>query len=249
MREIPVVRVARAYHRREPTMFIGHFGVGLAAKRAAPEVSLGALFAASQLADLVWPTLVLLGVEEVRIAPGITRVTPLDFVSYPYSHSLATLCAWGLALGVAYVAAARRAWSARVIGVLAAVVVSHWVLDAATHRPDMPLVPGAGPRIGFGLWNSVPGTVVVEVAIFAIGVALYLGATGGRPRRPAVFWSLIALLLILYAANLIGPPPPSPRAVASAAEAMWLLVAMAWWADRPRSADGEARSESRRVYR
>jgi hypothetical protein len=72
-------------------MFIGHFAIGFAAKRAAPVVSLGTLFLACQLADLVWPTLVLAGVERFEIRPGITVVTPFDFVHYPWSHSLVAL--------------------------------------------------------------------------------------------------------------------------------------------------------------
>jgi len=84
-------------------MFIGHFGVAFAAKRVAPSVSLGVLFAASELADLIWPNLVLLGIEKVDVRPGITVVTPLDFVSYPYSHSLAALCAWAVAAAAVYV--------------------------------------------------------------------------------------------------------------------------------------------------
>src|SRR5207247_11295943 len=122
--ESSVDRSGRAYHRVE--MFLGHFGLGLAAKKAAPTVSLGALFAAAQFADLLWPTLVLLGVEQVRVQPGITAVTPLDFVRYPYSHSLLMLCVWGVAFGGVYVAL--RGARAKAAVVLALLVVSHWVL-------------------------------------------------------------------------------------------------------------------------
>src|ERR1700736_4865435 len=109
-------------------MFIGHFGLGFGAKRAVPAVSLGALFAASQFADLLWPTLVLAGVEEVSVRPGITVVTPLDFVSYPFSHSLLMLCVWGVAFGIIY--AALRRLRPHVAVTIAVLVVSHWVLDA-----------------------------------------------------------------------------------------------------------------------
>src|SRR5882672_8273044 len=83
-------------------MFIGHFGLGFGAKRAAPIVSLGTLFIACQFADLLWPSLVLLGYEQVEVQPGATVMTPLNFVSYPYSHSLLALCVWGAAFGAAY---------------------------------------------------------------------------------------------------------------------------------------------------
>src|SRR5213593_928758 len=153
-------------------MFVGHFALGFAAKRLTPRVSLATLFAAAQLADLLWPILVLVGVERVRIDPGNTAMTPLDFVSYPYSHSLATLVVWALVF--AFVATRGRPTSIAVC-TLAALVVSHWVLDVVTHRPDMPLYPG-GPKLGLGLWNSVAATVLVETAMFAIGVWIYLRA-------------------------------------------------------------------------
>ena len=115
-------------------MFIGHFALGFAAKRAAPGVSLGVLFAAAQLADVLWPIFVATGVEQVRIDPGNTAFTPLDFVSYPYSHSLVLLIIWGLIFaGIAKVRL--RAGFALIF----ALVVSHWVLDYITHRPDMPM--------------------------------------------------------------------------------------------------------------
>ncbi len=215
-------------------MFIGHFALAYGAKKAAPKVSLGWLFLAAQLADLVWPTLVLLGIEKVVVAPGITAFTPLDFVSYPYSHSLVAITGWALALAVAYVLARRG--RAREGLVLAALVVSHWVLDAISHRPDMPLTLGGAERIGLGLWNSVPGTIAVEAAMFAVGVAVYLKSTTAADRTGRIAaWALVGFLAVVYAANVFGPPPPSALAVAWAGESIWLLVAWAWWSDRHRT--------------
>src|SRR5215208_4533406 len=136
-------------------MFIGHFALGLAAKRAVPSVSLGVLFAAAQLADLLWPIFLALGLEQVRIDPGNTALTPLDFVSYPYSHSLVLLLVWGAAMALVCSPFAR---GRHVFAVISALVVSHWVLDFITHRPDMPLYPG-GAKLGLGLWNSIVATV------------------------------------------------------------------------------------------
>jgi len=161
-------------------MFIGHFGLGFGAKPAAPAASLGTLFIASQFADLLWPALVLLGYEHVDVQPGATTMTPLNFVSYPYSHSLLTLCAWGVAFGALYFAIRRSRIAAAVT--VALLVVSHWVLDYVTHRPDMPLTVNGPERLGLGLWNSIPGTLAVELAIFAIGLALYLRTTTPRDR-------------------------------------------------------------------
>jgi membrane-bound metal-dependent hydrolase YbcI (DUF457 family) len=212
-------------------MFIGHFAVGFAAKRTAPTVSLGSLFLACQLADLVWPTLVLAGIERVEIRPGITVVTPFDFVSYPWSHSLVALLLWGAALGVFYKLLRKSAWMAPLI--LVAVVVSHWVLDVVSHRPDVPLTLTGSQRLG--LWNSLPATVAVEVILFALGAAVYQRATAPKDRTGSLaLTGLVAFLLIVYFVNLFSPPPPSPAAVAWGAQAIWLLVAWGYWIDRHR---------------
>ncbi len=215
-------------------MFIGHFAVGFMAKKAAPAVSLGSLFLACQLADLVWPALVLAGVERFEIRPGITVVTPFDFVHYPWSHSLIALLVWGAALGLAYKLLRRSAWAAPVV--LAVVVVSHWVLDFISHRPDMPLTPTGPERLGLGLWNSLPATLAVELLLFGIGVAVYQRSTVPKDRTGTLaFAGLVVFLLVIYFANLFGPPPPSVAVVAWSALAMWLLVAWGYWIDRHRS--------------
>ncbi len=214
-------------------MFIGHFGVGFGAKRVAPGVSLGTLLLSAQLADLVWPTLVLLGVERVAVRPGASRVTPLDFVSYPFSHSLLALALWGaLAGGLYWLLRRGRAGALTVAGL----VVSHWVLDFVSHEPDMPLSFAGSTRVGLGLWSSLPATVAVEGLIFVLGVALYLRATTARDRVGRFgLWALVVFLAVVYVANLLGPPPPSAAAVAWSAEAMWLLVAWGYWVDRHRA--------------
>jgi membrane-bound metal-dependent hydrolase YbcI (DUF457 family) len=214
-------------------MFIGHLALGFAAKPVAPRVSLAVLFAAAQLADLLWPVLVALGVERVRIDPGNTAFTPLDFVSYPYSHSLVMLVVWGVVLAALHGRGVSR--DRRTFAVLVALVVSHWLLDFVTHRPDMPLYPGS-PTVGFGLWNSVGGTLVVELAMYGAGLWVYLRAT--RPRDAIGRWALGALaafLIVVYAANVAGPPPPSVTAIWTVGIAGGaILIAWSWWADRHR---------------
>ncbi len=211
-------------------MFIGHYAVALGAKRCAPKTSLGALIAAAAALDLVWPVLVLTGIEQVAVAPGITAFTPLDFISYPYSHSLLFSLAWGgLFAGVVYYAGQRYARGAIVAGLL---VVSHWVLDVVSHRPDMPLTPWDGNRLGLGLWFSVPATLAVESAMFAVGVALY--ARVSKPVDGIGRWgfaAFIALVALIYLAAAFGPPPPGATAVAASGLAQWLIVALAAWID------------------
>jgi hypothetical protein len=213
-------------------LFIGHLATAYAAKRLAPRASLGTLFAAAQLPDVLWPVLLLAGIERATIAPGDTAVSPLRFDSYPVSHSLLSVAAWGAAFGAVHFWRKRRTLDALV---LAALVVGHWVLDLVSHRPDMPLWPG-GPRLGLGLWNSVPATVAVELAMFAGGVWLALSATRARDRLGRWgFAFLAALLLVIYAANLASPPPPSIEAVGWAGViATVLLLGLAAWVDRRR---------------
>jgi membrane-bound metal-dependent hydrolase YbcI (DUF457 family) len=213
-------------------MFIGHFALAYGAKRLAPRASLGTLFAAAQLPDLIWPWLTLAGVERATIAPGDTAFTPLRFDSYPLSHSLLTVAVWGTAFGAVHFWRKRRPMDAVVLALLA---VSHWVLDFLTHRPDMPLWP-EGPRLGLGLWNSVPATIVVELVLFASG--LWLAASTTRARDAIGRWGfagLAALLLAMYAGNVMSPPPPSMEAVGwVGAIGGLVLLALAVWVDRHR---------------
>ena len=169
-------------------MFIGHFAVAFAAKRAAPRTSIGTMFVAAQLADLFWPIFLLLGWEQVRITRNANPFLTLDFTSYPWSHSLAMGVAWGVAFGALYFAVTRYSRGAIVVALL---VPSHWMLDLIVHRPDLPLYPGGAARVGFGLWNNPLATVVVEGIIFVIGVAIYVRST--QPRDRAGRYGLWAL--------------------------------------------------------
>src|SRR4051812_35258953 len=188
-------------------MFIGHFAVAFAAKRTVPTVSLGTWFVACELVDLVWPVFLLVGLEKVRIAPGIMAFTPLDFVSYPWTHSLLMCAVWALAMALLYWARRRDKVDAIVIGI---VVLSHWFLDAIVHRPDLPLAPGSDVKIGLGLWNSVAGTLVLETAMFVAAVWFYAAGSQANDRIGSYgFLALVALLVVSYASTAFGPLPPS----------------------------------------
>jgi membrane-bound metal-dependent hydrolase YbcI (DUF457 family) len=213
-------------------MFIGHFAVALAAKPLAPKASLGTLFAAAQFIDLLWPSLLLLGIERVRIVPGITTVTPLDFEHYPFSHSLAAVIGWAAAFALVHFAFRR---DRRTALVLAALVLSHWLLDALMHHPDLPLWPGSSTRIGLGAWDSLRLTLEIELTLLILGVWLYAWHTAALDRTG--HWALVAFvafLVLVNAANLLGPPPPSVAAIGWVGQAQWLLVAWGWWIDRHR---------------
>lgn len=212
-------------------MFIGHFGLALAARQVAPKPSLGTLVLAAQLVDCVWPVFLLLGWETVEIAPGITSVTPLLFTWYPYTHSLVAGVIWGALFGAAYYAIRQDRSGALW---LAALVVSHWLLDFVVHRPDLPLWPG-GPRVGLGLWYSLPATLVVEFGLFAAGVWLYWNATRQSDRWGGVlFWLYVLTLAAVYCGVVFGPAPPSVRVLALSGILAWIFVVWAYWVDRHR---------------
>ena len=207
-------------------MFLGHFALAMAAKKIAPKVSLGALGLSAQVADCLWPVLLLLGLEQARIAPGITRVTRLDLI-YPISHSLLLQLVCGVLLGGAYFI-----WRRNIRGALfvAALLPTHWLLDYFA-RPDMPLYPG-GPKFGLGMWNSLSLTLLVECALFLLGLLLYLRATRSKGGGSYGFWSFVLSLAAVYAASLLGPPPPNVRVVTLSALALWLTVPWTAWANR-----------------
>ena len=214
-------------------MFIGHFGLAFAAKRAAPRTSLGTLFVAAQLADLLWPILLLAGVEQVRIAQGSRNpFLTLDFVNYPWSHGLLMELAAGAAFAALYFAVTRYAAGAVVVGLL---VPSHWLLDLVVHVPDLPLYPGGAARFGFGLWRNPMATVALELVVYFAGAWVYSRATRATDRVGRYgLWSLVIFLLLLYAASF-GPPPPSVKALAWTALIGWPLTLWPWWVDRHRS--------------
>jgi hypothetical protein len=213
-------------------MFLGHLGTGFGAKAAATKVSLGTLLLAAVLVDLIWPTLIILGVELVEIRPGATRATPLDFVYYPFSHSLVAVLVWAGLFSLIYFLVRSYKRGALVVGAL---VLGHWLLDAIVHVPDLPLVPGSELKVGLGLWNSVWGTVVIELGIFAVGVWLYVRSTRALDRIGSLgLWALVALLLLIYSGNFLGGPPPSVEAVAWVGQAQWLFVLWGYWVDRHR---------------
>ena len=214
-------------------MFIGHFGVGLAAKKVDSRPSLGTLFIASQFIDLLWPIFLLLGIEKVQIEPGNTAVTPLNFISYPYSHSLFGVLIWAILLAAVYYSLKKNFRTSLLLGLL---VLSHWILDLFTHRPDLQLLPWSDFKVGLGLWNSVALTIIVEGLIFILGAYFYLSATKSENKKGSYsLWSLLIFLTLIYIMNIVGTPPPDINAIAIAGLFQWLIVAWGYWIDRNRS--------------
>jgi membrane-bound metal-dependent hydrolase YbcI (DUF457 family) len=218
-------------------MLLGHYGVAMGAKRAVPAMSLGTLVLAAQLADEFWGPLLLLGVERVRIVPGLMAANPLDFTHYPFTHSLAADLLWGALFGLGYWAIRRYRRGAWVVG---AAVVSHWFLDVIVHRPDLPLWPGSAVRVGLGAWRSIPLTLLLDGGLFLVGLWIYARSTVARDRTGRwALWGFAGLLGAIFLGAMFGPPPPDVHTVAISALGLWLFVPWAYWIDRhrePRSA-------------
>ena len=222
-------------------MFLGHYGVAFALKRAEPKLSLGTLFVAAQLLDLLWGIFVLLGWEHARIVPGNTAVTPLEFWDYPISHSLIGALAWSIVAAACYYSwptrDTTRHWQAAALVGLA--VFSHYPLDVLVHLPDLPITGNDSAKLGLGLWNHPVATMVAELLVFGLGLAVYLALRSKRyPVRVGRLAILVIVLLGTYFASIYGPLPPNMTAVAVSDIGFILVVAaLAAWADRRASTE------------
>jgi hypothetical protein len=213
-------------------MFIGHYGAGFAGKKFSKSASLGTYFMAAQWVDLIWPILILLGIEKVEIEPGISSVTPLNFSYYPFTHSLAGVLVWAILFGTIYYYIKKNYKTSIILGLL---VLSHWFLDLLVHIPDLPIFPGAGIKVGFGLWNSFAATLIVEGLVFAAGLYFYLKTTKSKNKIGTfALWGLVVFLVAIYISNLLGPPPPSAEAIGLVGNSQWLIILWGYWINKNR---------------
>lgn len=216
-------------------MFVGHYGASYAAKVVDRGIPLWVLFVAVQLLDVFWAVFVLLGIERVRIVPGITATNPLDLYYMPYTHSLVGALAWSALAGVAY-----RIWrgadAIRASAIVAVAVFSHWVLDLLVHRPDLPIV-GDRMKVGLGLWNMPILALALEALFLFGGLFWYLRATrSGHPRGTTGFVIFSAALLGVQVITFFGAPPASGRAAALTALVAYVgTAAIAAWLERRRA--------------
>ena len=203
-------------------MLVGHLGIGLIGKRLEPRISLGTWILAALLADLICFPLLISGVEHFNAVGDI-----------PYSHSLLTDAIWAVLLAAAYFA--RRRYPRGAILLLAA-VLSHWVLDVISHKPDMRLAPGSPTVLGLGLWNSIPATLIVEGGMWLAAIIVYVRAT--RPSGRAgtyAFWIGIALLTLAWYGNIKRGMDPDPvQAGVNGLVFFSLMVAWGYWMNRVR---------------
>jgi hypothetical protein len=217
-------------------MFLGHYGIAFALKRAEPKLSLGTLFIAVQFPDLLWGIFVLIGWEVARIVPEYTAVTPLEFLNYPISHSLVGIIIWSVVAAALYYSwptrDTSRHWQAAAVVGLA--VFSHYPLDVLVHVRDLPLMGNDSAKLGLGLWNNPVATLAAEALVFGAGLALYVARRSHRhPVRAGRMLVVVLLLVGVYLASIYGPLPPNMTAVA-VSDIVFILAmgALAGWADR-----------------
>lgn len=208
-------------------MLIGHYGAGFALKKFAPSLSLGVLFIAVQFVDILWATLVLLGVEKVKITPGFTAAVPLEAIYQPLSHSLVSSIILAAAAYLLIRLYSRgKAGGGRTALVLGAAVLSHFLLDLLVHATDLPLAGWDSYRLGFGLWNLPVVAYGLEWFLFIAGFALYFSYSGGKAasgRYAALIFGI--LMLALGVVSAFTPPAKSGEELALSLLMLYLIVA------------------------
>jgi hypothetical protein len=220
-------------------MFVGHYSAALALKRVEKNASLGWLFLAVQFADILFLSLVLLGIERLNIVENFTPSTHFELEFFPYSHSLVGSLVWAaVAYAIFAILPARKGVSKRGIAlVMGAAVFSHWVLDLVVHTPDLPLLGNSSPKVGFGLWNYALITFILEAVLLLAGAWYYLRGT--KARTATGKYGMMALAAVLIAANVsfyFGPPPDSVSSMATISLVSYFVVGViAFWLDRTRS--------------
>jgi hypothetical protein len=209
-------------------MLVGHVAVGLTVKRLQPTLSLGTLVCAAMLADLLWCIFMIAGLEHVQFKPGRGAANYFVATNIAMSHSLLMDGLWAALFAAIYFGVRRDRRGAWIVFFA---VLSHWVLDFISHRPDMPLAPNVPTYLGLGLWNSVPAAVLVEGSFWFIAVILFAHATNARKRAGGYwYWIAVAILTLLWYNNLTGPPPPDPYLAPFASLVLFsLAVAWAYW--------------------
>ena len=221
-------------------MFVGHYGVSFVLGRLNRQIPLWVLFIAVQMLDVLWAPLVLLGIERVRIVPGITASNPLDLYYMPYTHSLVAAIVWS-AVGYGLYRlwrpaprATKPAATAAPAALVGLAVFSHWVLDFIVHRPDLPLYDDTA-KVGLGLWNLPAVALGLEATLLFGGMWLFVRGRAAPVTGLAMFG---VVMLVLQAIVFFGPPPPSGAAAALSGLFAYAVFAafVAWW--EPRHADG-----------
>ena len=216
-------------------MFAGHVGAALAIGQAERRVNVGVFVGAALLLDMVLWLFVLLGWESVAIPADFARTHQAEFV-FPYSHGLVASVVWSaLAAAAVWVAYARLGSArTRAAALIAAAVFSHWLLDALVHQPELPLAGESSPKVGLGLWQSMPIALVTEAGIVAAGLFLFLpGSSLSRGKSRSLALLSLVILAFTVAGMTIAPAPPTAQAMAaSSLVTLALVCVLACWLGR-----------------
>jgi hypothetical protein len=214
-------------------MFVGHYAVGFLGKKLAPKASLATFVFAAMAADILWCAFLLAGIEQVAFTSGKGAGQYFEAINISFSHGLLMDLLWAALLAAGTYLLTRYARGA-VIVFLA--VLSHWLLDVVSHRPDMPIGLNSGPKLGFGLWTSVPATLLVEGGFWIIALVVY--ATSHKFSSRAKLWGFWAgslLLTLSWYGNITGPPPTNGRSAATSSLIFFSLsILWAYWIDKPK---------------
>ena len=213
-------------------MFIGHYAPAFVAASLPRSSRLGPLFVAAQLVDIAYFLFVLLGVERMRLTPGLTAMNAGDFWYMPYTHSLIGSAGFAAAWAIV-VRMTGGSWRVAWIG--AAVVASHWWLDWLVHAPDLTLL-GVGQRHGLALWNRPMVAMPLELGLTALAVTFYASRTRAHGLAGQVMLALLVSILVTLQlidwltpqpANMIDPAPATVPLTALAAYTLLALLAFA----------------------
>lgn len=191
-------------------MFVGHYSVAFAAKTEKNKIPLWILFIAVQFLDYIWATLVLLGIEKLRVIRGFTAGSMLDSYFHPYSHSLVAAILWSFAVAIAYKQICR--WLGFVYTKLASLIIgaavfSHWILDLVAHPRDLAIYDNRW-KVGFGLWNYRDPEFALEIALLAVGIILYVARNVMPATRKAAVIAFGIVLVIVQVGDTYVPRNP-----------------------------------------
>ena len=210
-------------------MFVGHYSVAFAVKSERNRIPLWVLFVAVQFLDYIWATLVLVGIEKLRVIKGFTAGSMLDSYYHPYSHSLIVAVIWSCVGALIYKLLCSRL---RYPCTRSAV----WILDLVVHPRDLPIYDNT-LKVGFGLWNYRDPEFALEIALLAGGIMLYVARNVlSATRKTAVIAFGVALVAVQIGDTFVPRTPLSDKATAMGVWIFYtLFVVIAFFLENARS--------------
>jgi hypothetical protein len=207
-------------------MFVGHYSVAFAAKSDKNEIPLWVLFIAVQFLDYIWATLVLLGIEKLRVIKGFTAGSMLDSYFHPYSHSLIATILWSGAAAIGYKVFCSRhgcqytKYAGLIVGLA---VFSHWVLDLVAHPRDLAIYDNTW-KVGFGLWNYRDPEFALEIGLLGAGILLYLTRNVMPAIRKGAVIAFGAALVVIQIGDTYVPR--NPLTARQTAMGVWIFYTL-----------------------